>query len=710
MRATNDSSTGASRGGTGIIVSGGDRERLFRSARRHSRLVRGLKVVLPALAVACIGFYSAALIVSAGLKSRDLAVGKITVDPTNLTMADPRYSGFGKDGSEYRVHAKSAVTDLAMAAPIRLEVIDGEIRQPNGVVTRLSADRGTYDQKKDLLELYDRIDVDATNGMKARLTRATVFAKESRVVSPEPVLAETETGMVRANSMVLDTKARKAEFRDAVEVTLRANAGPASLKAGEVTAARRGENVLGIDPGSREPLLVTADRLDVDDTVKSAVFRDSVVARQGEARLETPELDVQYEGQAGLEDAATPGTKQPADEQSTRLKTIRASGGVVMTNKSDRAESETLHYDADLEQITLAGNVVMTQQPERRISAEIVLLDQKADTALLTGDVMVTQGRNKMRGSRLAIDRKAGTAKLASPPLANRPAGRITTTFYQSETTRRAPRGETGGGDAGTLGALGTSFKTDPNAPVEVEAVSLDVNDMRHTAIYAGGVVARQGEFVIRTEEMTAHYNGETGLLATAAPRSSPHGKSRAGGPGGSELKRIEARRGVVVTGSDGQQATGEWATFDVAANTIVMGGNVTVSQGRQIVRANEGKRLVIDLGSGITRFEAEPGAGAAAGGPKVSGAFATSATPAASASNAKGVNPSRCPPGAVCKSGRLEAIFYPGQIREKAKAKVEQSPPAARNAAQIAAEAARARRKPGASSWGATTSSPARP
>ncbi|MDP1910695.1 MAG: LptA/OstA family protein, partial [Hyphomicrobium sp.] len=388
----------------------------------------------------------------------------------------------------------------------------------------------------------------------------------------------------------------------------------------------------------------------------------AVVARQGEATLEAPELDVIYAGRAAIGPEAAKGpdggpgsapTVSPADgaqatpPEPTRLKWLRARGGVTMISKGDRAESETLDYNADDEQIALAGAVKLTQLPERIVVADHALLDQKADTALLTGNVVITQGRNVLRGGRMMIDRKVGTAKLASPATPGSGAGRIATTFYQAPTNKPAASAAATRGGApaseSPFGALGASFKSDPNSPIEVEAATLDVNDRKHTAIYSGAVVAKQGTFVVKTDEMTAHYAGDTGLAVSAAAAPA----TKAGGPGGSELRRIEARKNVIVTGAEGEQATGDWATFDVKANTIVMGGNVTVAQGKQLVRANEGRRLVIDLGTGVTHFEADPGAMPSKAGPQVSGAFATSVAPSPQSS---GQQPSGCPPGAVCK------------------------------------------------------------
>lgn len=696
MQQHSDTATGGRRGTLEVVASDRDRQKAFGRARRHTWFVRGLRLMLPAVALVSAGLYGAALVVSSKLKGRDIAVGRVTIDTNNLTMDDPRYEGFAKDGGQYKVHAKTAVSDLKMSGPVQLQTIDGQFIQTTGAVTNVTAKSGTYDQKKDLLELYERIDVDGSTGMKARLTRATINTKESRIVTNEPMYAETATGNIRANAMVFNSKTRQATFTDAVEVVLKPNPA-AALKAGTdgKPTAKRESPLPGLQANSGEPVVVRSARLDVDDGAKSALFRENVVARQGEAVLEAPELDVLYEGKAtadgttahakpaGVDGAAEPAPPAQPVQDATRLKWIKARGGVVMTSKDDRVEAATFDYDATAEKVDLAGNVVMTQLPERRVTAETASLDQKADTALLIGDVVINQGRNVMRAGHVLIDRKAGTAKLRTPGVGKQPAGRISTLFYQNQAVAKPATSKPQTEAAEAVGPFGTAFKGDPDAPIEVEAATLDVFDRKHNAIYTGNVIAKQGEFIVRTESMTAFYTGETGLTA-GAPATAAQPKPKAGatpGAGNAELKRIEARNGVVVTGRDGQQASGKWADFDVKANIVVMGGDVIVSRGEkpreQIVRAPDGMQLVIDLSTGVTEFKPEAGRAAAvaattaaSGGktaPQVSGAFSTSVAPGA---DAKSANPTGCPPGAICRGNRLEAIFYPNQLKEQAKQK----------------------------------------
>ena len=67
---------------------------------------------------------------------------------------------------------------------------------------------------------------------------------------------------------------------------------------------------------------------------------------------------------------------------------------------------------------------------------------------------------------------------------------------------------------------FGPAFKTDPNAPYDVTSDKLDVDDNAKTALFTGNVVTVQGNFTIRSAEMTAYYTGRAGLAGIADDKS----------------------------------------------------------------------------------------------------------------------------------------------------------------------------------------------
>jgi lipopolysaccharide export system protein LptA len=275
----------------------------------------------------------------------------------------------------------------------------------------------------------------------------------------------------------------------------------------------------------------------------------------------------------------------------------------------------------------LAGNVVMTSGADRRAVADRADLDSRADTALLTGAVVVTSGKNELKGRRLWVDRKAQRMQLTAP------GGRIAARFVQGADKSKDAK------KAAPAAASGfATFKTDPNAPVDIDADSLDSNDAAKVATFRGNVIVKQGGFTIRTPELQATYSGEAGMADVAGTQS----PATAAKPG-TELTRIEAKKKVVVTSDEGQTVNGEWAIFDTKKNTVTVGGDVILAQGKNVVR---GTRLVIDMASGESTIQTA--AGSAAAGSAATGWAAN--TPSG--------------PAGTPSQGRPSAVFYPDQLK----------------------------------------------
>jgi Uncharacterized protein conserved in bacteria len=121
----------------------------------------------------------------------------------------------------------------------------------------------------------------------------------------------------------------------------------------------------------------------------------------------------------------------------------------------------------------------------------------------------------------------------------------------------------------------------DSGEPIQFEAESLEVREAESVAVFSGKVVARQNQTVLKSEKLVVYYLGTPG-------------------EGAQQVKRIEAVGDVLVT-SGAQTASGDAAVFDTAAETIVVTGNVVLTQGENIIR---GPKLRIDIASGQARME----------------------------------------------------------------------------------------------------------
>jgi lipopolysaccharide transport protein LptA/LPS export ABC transporter protein LptC len=640
MATTIDYERAAGRGGSSarqVMVAAGDRTGAFRAARRHSRVVRVLRVGLPLSAVLISGFYVISVMEAAGWGANlpQLVVPRIM--PENLAMRNPRYEGFNKDGGAYVVTAKTATQVLTNFNLIKLETITGDFTDAQKSVTHLDATRGTFDSKANRLELFDGISINGDNGLKAKLSKATVMTKEGTVTSKVPVEVEMPAGTIRANQMTYRNQSRELTFVDNVETHLKARGKPAAETADQQDTEDAAKKLFG---SSNAPVDIKSSRLDIDDAKKIATFTGNVRAVQENATVTSPELVVTYE-------SAQPEDGAPKLDGNGSVKHILAKGPVVIDQApNDHVTADQAEFDPVNEKAMLTGNVVMTSGTDRRATADAAEIDQRADTIVLTGNVVVNQGRNELRGDKLFVDRKTNRTLLTAD------GGHINARFFQNDTAGAKHSASSQVTETGALGLA--TFKADPNAPIDIEARQLDVNDAAKTAVFSGDVSAEQGEITITAAQLTAFYSGQAGAGGLGSTGD-------AKGPA-AQLTKIEARRKVVITSKKGQKATGDWAEFNPKKNRATVGGDVVLTEGKNVVR---GSRLDIDTVTGQSTIHASADA-VSASEPARSGAEA------ASAANSK-----------MTARKRPSAIFYPKKANGAGKS------------------------KSATSNWGATTESP---
>jgi lipopolysaccharide export system protein LptA len=154
--------------------------------------------------------------------------------------------------------------------------------------------------------------------------------------------------------------------------------------------------------------------------------------------------------------------------------------------------------------------------------------------------------------------------------------------------------------------------------PIDIESDILVVQDKQKIATFKGNVKAVQGTTTLRAKELQVHYVGGDKLnpgakkeskTASAEPAEA-NPKSGESDPN-AKITKIEARGEVVITSEDDQTTTSDWALYDLPSQQVTVGGNVVLTQGKNVLK---GDRLVIDLKTGESRFE-NTGNTAAGGG-----------------------------------------------------------------------------------------------
>lgn len=132
----------------------------------------------------------------------------------------------------------------------------------------------------------------------------------------------------------------------------------------------------------------------------------------------------------------------------------------------------------------------------------------------------------------------------------------------------------------GTNVAFG-AFTHDSSLPVEVTAENLRVDQSDGTAVFSGNVVIGQGDMRITAGEVRVRYAQGTG-----------------GGQG--QVERLEATGGVTLV-SGAEAAEAREAIYTISSSTIVMSGDVILTQGQNALSAG---RLTVDLKNGTGVME----------------------------------------------------------------------------------------------------------
>ena len=122
-------------------------------------------------------------------------------------------------------------------------------------------------------------------------------------------------------------------------------------------------------------------------------------------------------------------------------------------------------------------------------------------------------------------------------------------------------------------GGAGSALKGhDTDAPVDVAADRIEVQDRADRAIFSGNVEVRQGNLQLSTSRLTVAYANADGI----------------------EIERLEASGGVTLR-SPSETARSQYAIYDLDRRLVTMIGGVTLNRGQSHV---QGGRLVLDLDS----------------------------------------------------------------------------------------------------------------
>jgi lipopolysaccharide export system protein LptC len=176
----------------------------FAIAARHSRLVRALRIAVPAAVL-----FAMAVVVGVSvfnpfrmlMPKLPIDTGNLLVSGTKITMESPHLAGYTPDQRPYEMWAKTAVQDLTDPDHVELNKLRTKVVMEDGSTAYLDARSGKFDNKQQTLDLHKDIFMQTTSGYEARLSQAFVDMAKNTVTSDEHVDVKMTNGTVSSDRL-----------------------------------------------------------------------------------------------------------------------------------------------------------------------------------------------------------------------------------------------------------------------------------------------------------------------------------------------------------------------------------------------------------------------------------------------------------------------------------------------------------------------------
>ncbi len=183
---------------------------MARSDALHSRLVVGLRVVLPLVAL---GLLSMLFFLSQEIDP-SRALPYATVDAEDLArdprITAPRFASVAPDGSAVTLEAGTVRIAAGGMEGTEAEAVEATLRAPDGSERWLTAARASVDDKLGLVRLEGGVDLRDGAGHALRSDSLDVALDRSRVISPGPVVGIGPLGRIDAGSMLIESAGASA--------------------------------------------------------------------------------------------------------------------------------------------------------------------------------------------------------------------------------------------------------------------------------------------------------------------------------------------------------------------------------------------------------------------------------------------------------------------------------------------------------------------
>lgn len=213
-------------------------EARFAAAARHSRMVRVLRIAVPAAvllsmsAIVGISIFNPFRML---LPKLPVDVDNLVVSGTKVTMESPHLSGYTPDKRPYDVWAKAAIQDITDPDHLDLKILHGKMLMEDQSTLTVDAKKGFMNTKDQTLELHDDIFLQTSTGYEARLSQAFVDMAKGTVTSDQHVDVKLTNGTLTSDRLKITGGGEVVTFEG--NVVMHLDKLPASDPPAEAAAA-----------------------------------------------------------------------------------------------------------------------------------------------------------------------------------------------------------------------------------------------------------------------------------------------------------------------------------------------------------------------------------------------------------------------------------------------------------------------------------------
>ncbi len=178
-------------------------EARFAAAARHSRLVRILRVAVPATVLLAMAFIVGISVFNPFkmLPQVSFNPGSLVVSGTKITMEVPHLAGYTPDQRPYDLWATTATQDIRDPDHVELKTLKAKVLMQDQSTVFLDALTGIFDNKQQQLDLRKNIFLRTSTGYEAHLSQAFVDMANNTVTSDEHVDVKLTNGTLTSDRL-----------------------------------------------------------------------------------------------------------------------------------------------------------------------------------------------------------------------------------------------------------------------------------------------------------------------------------------------------------------------------------------------------------------------------------------------------------------------------------------------------------------------------